>query len=80
MTAKQRKVLEFCNEMPHTAQEILEMIGVKYQTKTVFQYTTKLVLSGMLRPTTTAPNNPNRKYITAHDDVSEVEESKKSKR
>ena len=80
LTAKQRKVLEFCNEMPHTAQEILEMIGVKYQTKTVFQYTTKLVLSGMLRPTTTAPNNPNRKYITAHDDVSEVEESKKSKR
>lgn len=79
LTAKQRKVLEFCNEMPHTAQEILEMIGVKYQTKTVFQYTTKLVLSGMLRPTTTAPNDPNRKYITAHDDVSEVEESKKIK-
>ncbi len=80
LTAKQRKVLEFCNEMPRTAQEILEMIGVKYQTKTVFQYTTKLVLLGVLRPTTTAPNAPNRKYITAHDDVSEVEESKKSKR
>ena len=32
LTAKQRKVLEFCDEMPRTAQEILEMVGVKYQT------------------------------------------------
>lgn len=31
MTAKQRKVLEFCDEMPHTAQEILDMFGVKNQ-------------------------------------------------
>ena len=66
LTAKQRKVLEFCDEMPRTALEILEMIGVKYHTKTVFQYTTKLVLLGVLRPTTTATNDPNRKYITAH--------------
>lgn len=75
LTAKQRKVLEFCDVMPHTAQEILEMVGVKYQTRTVNQYTTKLVLMGVLRPTTTTPNDPNRKYITAHgDDVPEVEE------
>jgi predicted HTH transcriptional regulator len=67
LTAKQRKVLEFCDEMPRTAQEILEMVGVKYQTKTVHQYTTKLVMMGMLRPTTTASHDPNRKYITAHD-------------
>ncbi len=74
LTAKQRKVLEFCDVMPRTAQEILEMIGVKYQTRTVLQYTTKLVLMGVLRPTTTTPNDPNRKYITAHgDDVPEVE-------
>lgn len=66
LTAKQRKVLEFCDEMPRTAQEILEMVGVKYQTRTVLQYTTKLVLMGLLRPTTTTPNDPNRKYITAH--------------
>lgn len=66
LTAKQKKVLEFCDGMPHTAQEILEMVGVKYQTKTVLQYTTKLVLMGLLRPTTTLPNDPNRKYITAH--------------
>ena len=65
-TAKQKKVLEFCDKMPRTAQEILEM--VKYQTKTVFQYTTKLVLMGVLRPTTTTPNDPNRKYITVHDE------------
>ena len=77
LTAKQRKVLEFCDVMPRTAQEILEMIGVKYHTKTVLQYTTKLVLMGVLRPTTTTPNDPNRKYITAHgDDVPEVEEGK----
>ena len=33
LTAKQQKVLEFCDEMPRTAREILEMIGVsKYIT------------------------------------------------
>ena len=68
LTAKQRKVLEFCNEMPRTAQEILEMVGVKYQTRTVFQYTTRLVLMGVLRPTSTTLNDPNRKYITVHTD------------
>ena len=68
LTAKQRKVLEFCNEMPRTAQEILEMVGVKYQTRTVFQYTTRLVLMGVLRPTSTTLNDPNRKYITVHAD------------
>lgn len=68
LTAKQRKVLEFCDETPRTTQEILNMVGVKYQTRTVNQYTTKLVLLGLLRPTTARPNDPNRKYITAHDD------------
>ena len=29
LTAKQRKVLEFCDETPRTAQEILEMIEFK---------------------------------------------------
>lgn len=28
LTAKQQKVLEFCDEIPRTAQEILEMVGV----------------------------------------------------
>ena len=65
-TAKQRKVLEFCDEMPRTAQEILEMEGVKYQTRTLQQYVTKLVLAGFLRPTTTHKNDSNRRYITAH--------------
>lgn len=68
LTAKQQKVLEFCNEMPRTAQEILEMVGVKYQTRTLQQYVTKLVLAGVLRPTTTHKNDSNRKYITAHDE------------
>ena len=68
LTAKQQKVLEFCDEMPRTAQEILEMVGVKYQTRTVQQYVTKLVLMGVLRPTTTHKNDSNRKYITAHDE------------
>lgn len=67
LTAKQQKVLEFCDEMPRTAQEILEMVGVKYQTRTLQQYVTKLVLAGVLRPTTTHKNDSNRKYITAHD-------------
>ena len=68
LTAKQQKVLEFCDEMPRTAQEILEMIGVKYQTRTLQQYVTKLVLAGVLRPTTIHKNDSNRKYITAHDE------------
>ena len=67
LTAKQQKVLEFCDEVPRTAQEILEMVGVKYQTRTLQQYVTKLVLAGVLRPTTTHKNDSNRKYITAHD-------------
>ena len=66
LTAKQRKVLEFCDVIPRTAQEILEMVGVKYQTKTREQYVNKLVLAGLLRPTTTHKNDSNRRYITAH--------------
>lgn len=53
--------------MPRTAQEILEMVGVKYQTRTMQQYVTKLVLLGVLRPTTIHKNDSNRKYITAHE-------------
>lgn len=68
LTAKQRKVLEFCDETPHTAQEILGMLGVQNQSKTRKQYTTKLVLAGVLRPTTVNRNDSNRKYITAHSD------------
>ena len=66
LTAKQRKVLEFCDVVPRTAQEILDMLGVKYQTRTLQQYTTKLVEAGLLRPTTVHRNDSNRRYITAH--------------
>ena len=66
LTAKQRKVLDFCDETPRTAQEILEMLGVQNQNKTRQQYTTKLVLAGLLRPTTTHKNDSNRRYITVH--------------
>jgi predicted HTH transcriptional regulator len=66
LTAKQRKVLEFCDVIPRTAQEILEMVGVKYQTKTREQYVNKLVEAGLLRPTTVHRNDSNRRYITAH--------------
>lgn len=66
LTAKQRKVLEFCDVTPRIAQEILEKVGVKYQTKTREQYVNKLVLAGLLRPTTVHRNDSNRRYITAH--------------
>ena len=68
LTAKQKKVLEFCDQVPRTAQEILEMIGVKYQTKTREQYVNKLVVAGLLRPTTVHRNDSNRRYITAHNE------------
>jgi len=61
LTAKQKKVLEFCDETPRTAQEILDMLGVQNQNKTRQQYTTKLVLLGVLRPTTIHRNDSNRK-------------------
>jgi hypothetical protein len=41
LTAKQQKVLEFCNEIPRTTQGILEMVGVKYQTRTLQQFITQ---------------------------------------
>lgn len=66
LTAKQRKVLEFCDVTPRTAQEILEMIGVKYHTKTLEQYINKLVLAEFLRPTTGKSHDINRRYITTH--------------
>ena len=68
LTAKQRKVLEFCDETPRTTQEILDMLGLQNQNKTRQQYTTKLVFAGVLRPTTVSRNDSNRKYITAHSD------------
>ena len=66
LTAKQRKVLEFCDEMPRGAREIIEMIGVKYHTRTLEQYINKLVFAGLLRPTNAKSHDSNRKYITAH--------------
>ena len=67
LTKKQLRVLDFCEEMPRSAQEILEFVGVKYQTKTVQQYVTKLVNAGKLRPTRVNQNSPERKYITAKE-------------
>ena len=66
LTAKQRKVLDFCDETPRTAQEILEMVEVKYHTKTLDQYINKLVDAGLLRPTGAKIHDSNRRYITAH--------------
>ena len=68
LTAKQRKVLEFCDVVPHTAQEILEMVGVQYHTKTLEQYVNKLVGAGLLRPTGAKIHDSNRRYITAHNE------------
>ena len=68
LTAKQRKVLEFCDVVPRTAQEILDMVGVKYHTKTLEQYVNKLVEAGLLRPTGAKIHDSNRRYITAHND------------
>ena len=65
LTKKQLMVLDFCEEMPRSAQEILEFVGVKDQTKTVQQYVTKLVNAGKLRPSRMNQNSPERKYITA---------------
>ena len=65
-TAKQRKELDFCDETPRTAQEILDMVGVKYHTKTLDQYINKLVDADLLCPTGAKIHDSNRRYITAH--------------
>ena len=65
-TAKQQKVLDFCDETPRTAQEILDMVGVKYHTKTLDQYINKLVDADLLRPTGAKIHDSNCRYITAH--------------
>lgn len=74
LTAKQRKVLEFCDEMPRTAREIIEMIGVRYHTRTLEQYINKLVFAGLLRPTNAKSHDQNRKYITAHGNDNKKED------
>ena len=66
LTAKQQKVLEFCDEIPRTAREIIDKVGVKYHTKTLEQYVNKLVCAGLLRPTNAKFHDSNRKYITTH--------------
>lgn len=66
LTKKQQSVLEFCTDIPRSGQEILEFVGVKYQTKTLNQYVNKLVECGKLRPTKLKENDPNRKYITSN--------------
>ena len=66
LTTKQRKVLDFCDETPRTALEILDMVGVKYHTKTLDQYINKLVDADLLRPTGAKIHDSNRRYITAH--------------
>lgn len=71
LTAKQQKVLAFCDEIPRSAREIIDMVGVKYHTKTLEQYVNKLVCAGLLRPTNAKFHDSNRKYITAHDERDE---------
>ena len=63
MTQKQRKVVEFCS-MPRSGKEIIEFLGMSYQSKNVKRYVTDLLTADYLRPVyKRKPNDPYRKYI-----------------
>lgn len=65
LTRKQKMVLEFCEDTPHTREEILNYVGVKLQTKTFKQYITKLIDFGLLRPLEGKSKSPAQSYISS---------------
>ena len=63
LTQRQRKVVEFCS-MPRSGKEIIEFLGMSYQSKNVKRYVTDLLTADYLRPVDKRkPNDPYRKYI-----------------
>jgi hypothetical protein len=65
LSPKQYEVIAYCS-IPRTAREILEHIGIGYQTKNVKRYITYLVDSGLLLMSNPEkPNDRNQKYRKA---------------
>ena len=65
LSPKQYEVIAYCS-VPRTAREILEHIGIGYQTKNVKRYITYLVDSGLLLMSNSEkPNDRNQKYRKA---------------
>lgn len=67
LSEKQKVVLAFC-EKPRNAREIMERIGISYQTKNMKIYVKDLVKRGYLQLTIPdKPNSPAQKYVTTDD-------------
>ena len=65
LSPKKYEVIAYCS-IPRTAREILEHIGIGYQTKNVKRYITYLVDSGLLLMSNSEkPNDRNQKYRKA---------------
>jgi hypothetical protein len=65
LSPKKYEVIAYCS-VPRTAREILEHIGIGYQTKNVKRYITYLVDSGLLLMSNSEkPNDRNQKYRKA---------------
>jgi ATP-dependent DNA helicase RecG len=66
---KEKRILEFCRQ-PKSSREILELIGVSYQSKNMNRYISKLVDAGYLYYT--VPENissRNQKYFTIENNL-----------
>jgi len=64
LSEKQKVVLDFCRK-PRSAHEIMERIGISYQTKNMKIYVKDLVKRGYLQLTIPdKPNSPAQKYVT----------------
>jgi ATP-dependent DNA helicase RecG len=66
---KGQRILEFCRQ-PKSSREILELIGVSYQSKNMNRYISKLIDAGYLYYT--VPENisyRNQKYFTIEDNL-----------
>lgn len=73
LSEKQKVVLDFCRK-PRNAREIMERIGISYQTKNMKIYVKDLVKRGYLQLTIPdKPNSPAQKYVTTDDGLRTTE-------
>lgn len=61
LTKVQKDIINFCS-VPRSTREILDRIGVTYQSYNINKFIKPLEEAGFIEPTTQESNNPNRKY------------------
>ena len=61
LTKVQKDIINFCS-VPRSVREILERIGVTYQSYNINKFIKPLEEAGFIEPTTQESNSPNRKF------------------